>query len=573
MRLRKIFVSLGSLISFIFISMVIITGLTKGATTVTDGLGRRVTVGRIPQRIVSTIPSNTEILYDLGLEDKVIAVTSHCGKTCDITGKTVIGGWSDQAIVDKIIGLKPDLVLAFGGLQSPLATEMEKRNITTFVFFPETIGQTLEQILSVGKLTGTAKAAYDIVNRCRNNLKRIEEKLHDIPAEKRLKALRLMSTEAMVIGGKSFQNDILRRAGGVNIFEDIKEAYPIVSLEDVKAKDPDIIIFNRDNEEEAIKWFLEQPGWNGLRAAKERRLMSISCDYICHPNTRIDKTVEMLATRFYPERFKTGTSHVHAQDSYPQRIISLAPPTTEELYLLGVGDRIVGVTNYCTKPPQALQKERVGAVIEVNLEKIIGLKPDLVIATSLTSLKAVEKLKNLGIKVRTIQQAKDFTQICQQLLQLGDLVGKKKEAEEIVYKAQREVNIIKKKIENLPRANVFIQVGAKPLVTANRSSFINNLVELAGGENIAEGPKDLSYMPYSREKVLQADPDYIIIVTMGIAGEEEKKKWEAFKNLKAVENKSVYVISAYDICSLTPVGFVDALKDIARILHPNIELE
>ena len=303
MRFKKITLSFDTLI-FAFVLMITAAGLAEGGTTVTDGLGRRVTVERVPQRIISTVPSNTEILYDLGLRDKVIAVTSHCAKTCDISGKTVIGGWSDQTIVDKIVGLKPDLVLAFGGLQSPMASEMEKRNITTFVFFPETVEQTLEQILSVGKLTGTTQAAYDIVNRCRNNLKRIEDKFHDIPTEKRLKALRLMSTEAMVIGSKSFQSDILRRAGGTNIFEDIKEAYPIVSIEDVKAKDPDIIIFNRDNEQEAIKWFLEQPDWNELRAAKERRLMSISCDYICHPNTRIDKTVEILATRFYPERFK-----------------------------------------------------------------------------------------------------------------------------------------------------------------------------------------------------------------------------------------------------------------------------
>jgi len=295
-------VLLSSLI-FICILMAIIA-LAKGSTTLTDGLGRKVTINRLPQRIISTVPSNTEILYDLGLKDKVIAVTSHCGKTCDITGKTVIGGWSDQTIVDKIVELKPDLVLAFGGLQSPLATQLEKRNITTFVFFPETVEQTLEQILSVGKLTGTTKAAYDIVNRCRNNLRKIEEKFQDIPTEKRLKALRLMSTEAMVIGSKSFQSDILRRAGSINIFEDIEEAYPIVSIEDVRRKDPDIIIFNRDDEGEAIKWFLEQPGWSELRAAKERRLISISCDYICHPNTRIDKTVEILATRFYPERFK-----------------------------------------------------------------------------------------------------------------------------------------------------------------------------------------------------------------------------------------------------------------------------
>jgi len=302
MRLKKILV-LFSLLIFLFI-LVVIIGLASGATTVIDGLGRKVTLARIPQRIVSTVPSNTEILYDLGLKDKVVAVTSHCKKTCDISGKAVIGGWSDKTIVDKIVKLKPDLVLAFGGLQSPLAVEMKKRNINTFVFFPETVEQTLEQILLVGKLTGAAQAANNIVNKCRNNLGKIEEKFHDIPMEKRLKVLRLMSTEAMVIGRKSFQSDILRRAGAINIFEDIEEAYPIVSLEDVKAKDPDIIIFNRDNEQEAIKWFLEQPGWNELRAAKERRLMSISCDYICHPNTRIDETVEILSRRFYPERFE-----------------------------------------------------------------------------------------------------------------------------------------------------------------------------------------------------------------------------------------------------------------------------
>ncbi len=185
-----------------------------------------------------------------------------------------------------------------------MAAELEKRNITTFVFFPETIEQALDQILLVGELTGSAEKANAIVNKSKNNLKKIEEKFRDIPLRKRLKCLRLMSTEAMVIGGRSFQSDILRKAGGVNVFEDIKEGYPIVSLKDVKIKDPDIIIFNRDNEEEAIKWFLEQPGWNGLRAVKEKRLVSISCDYICHPNTRIDRTVEMLAERFYPERFK-----------------------------------------------------------------------------------------------------------------------------------------------------------------------------------------------------------------------------------------------------------------------------
>ena len=296
------------LFAFILLCIASLAGTVFAAdfsVTVRDGLGRKVKVYRIPERIISTVPSNTEILYDLGLKDKVIGVTAHCGKTCDIAGKKVMGGWVDLAALEKqIADLQPDLVLAFGGLQAPLAQALDKLNITTFVFFPRTVNETLKQILQVGRLTGKRTEAQAIVDKCQNNLKALEEKLKDIPREKRLKCLRLMSTEAMVIGGKSFQSDILRRAGGINIFEDIGEAYPIVSLEDVKAKDPDMIIFNRDNEQEAIKWFLEQPGWNELRAVKERRLMSISCDYICHPNTRIDETVEILAIRFYPGRFK-----------------------------------------------------------------------------------------------------------------------------------------------------------------------------------------------------------------------------------------------------------------------------
>jgi len=279
----------------------------KDIISVKDGLGREVTINALPQRIVSTVPSNTEILYDLNLKDKVIAVTSHCAETCDTSGKIVIGGWAEPKIVEKIIGLNPDLVVAFGGLQSPLAEEMDKKNITTFVFFPQTVEQTLEQILLLGQITGTSGQANSIVAECRDNLKKIEETLKDIPLDKRVKCLRLMSTEAMVIGGTSFQNDIIKKAGGLNIFENIKEDYPIVSLNDVRERDPDVTILNRDNEKESVEWFLKQEGWQDLRAAKEGRLIFISCDYICHPNTRIDKTVEMLARRLYPERFTANT--------------------------------------------------------------------------------------------------------------------------------------------------------------------------------------------------------------------------------------------------------------------------
>lgn len=268
-----------------------------------------------------------------------------------------------------------------------------------------------------------------------------------------------------------------------------------------------------------------------------------------------------------------GEAFASGHDGSPQRIISLSPCVTEELYLLGVEDRVVGVTRYCERPPQAAAKEKVGAVVDVNLEKIIGLNPDLVIATSLTDPKSVEKLKNLGIAVITINQAKDFTRICEQLSRLGEVTGKKEEAENIIRKATDRVSAITKSLEGAPRVKVFVQVGAKPLVTAGRESFINNIITLARGTNIAEGSAGESYMPYSREKVLEADPDHIIVVTMGIAGEKERATWESFKNLKAAENKNIHVVNSYDICSLTPVTFVKALENMAGILHPGIKVE
>jgi len=267
--------------------------------TVKDALGRTVELYRFPKRIVSTVPSNTELLYDLGLKDKVIAVTKHCKKTCDIAGKEIIGGWADPAIADKIARLKPDLVLAFGGLQTPLAEELEKKGIPVFVFFPRTVDETLEQILLVGALTDTKACARRIVLRCRKNLRKIERRWAQILPLERPRCLRLMSTQAMVIGKGSFQSDIIARAGGRNVFEDIREDYPVVSLEEVRRRDPDVIILNRDDTKTACEWFMRQEGWNQLRAARSKRIFSISCDYICHPNSRIDKTVRIIHEMLY----------------------------------------------------------------------------------------------------------------------------------------------------------------------------------------------------------------------------------------------------------------------------------
>ena len=134
---------------------------------------------------------------------------------------------------------------------------------------------------------------------------------------------------------------------------------------------------------------------------------------------------------------------VFADDAYalqgrPKRIISLAPSVTEELYLLGVEDSLVGNTTYCVTPPEAVAKEKVGDITRINLEKIVSLKPDLVLATSLTNSKAIQKLKNLGIEVMIFPAPKNYAYLCDQFLTLGKAVGKEAEAPEEIKREEHD---------------------------------------------------------------------------------------------------------------------------------------
>ncbi len=252
---------------------------------------------------------------------------------------------------------------------------------------------------------------------------------------------------------------------------------------------------------------------------------------------------------------------------YPQRIISLGPSITKALYLLGAQDRLIANTIYCIDPPEAKKKEKIGTVVDVNIEKIFNLKPDLVLATSLTNSKAREKLKNLGIKIITFSTLKDFNDICKQFLELGRLVDKEKDAKEIVKSAENEVISIREKVGDLPRPKVFVQLGVRPLFAATGSYFVNDYIEFAGGINIA---KEAREGVYSREQVLNENPDLIIITTMGamgMAAEEEKSIWQEYETLSAAKSGRIYIIDTDEITTPTPRSFVRTLEDFVHILH------
>jgi len=252
--------------------------------------------------------------------------------------------------------------------------------------------------------------------------------------------------------------------------------------------------------------------------------------------------------------------------TYPERIISLGTTLTEELYLLKVEDRLIANTIYCTRPPSAKKKEKIGTVINANIEKIISLAPDLVLATSLTPPKQVEALKNLGIRVVVFEYPKSFYELCEQFLELGRLVGCEKRAEGIIKRAKKMVEKVREKTKGRIPPRVLIQIGANPLWVAIGDSFINDFIEFAGGINIAKEEKTGLY---SMEKVLEKNPDVIIIAEMGIIGEKEKNAWLKIKALNAVKNNQIYIMDAYKLCSPTPVSFFKTLEEIVEIFYPS----
>ena len=262
----------------------------------------------------------------------------------------------------------------------------------------------------------------------------------------------------------------------------------------------------------------------------------------------------------------TCTGEPLAKD-IPKRIISLSPGITEALYLLGVEDRVIGVTTYCQKPPDAATKEKIGTILEINTEKVIKLKPDLVIGTGLTNSKDIKKLKDLGINIVTFDISKEFDRLCHIFLELGKLLGKEERARIMVVESKKRIAKTQKKVGGLPRKKVFVQLGSKPLFAATRDYFINDLIEFAGGTNIF---KDAKSGLISREEVVRRNPDIVIITTMGIAGEKEQKSWQQYRTINAVKNKHIYLVDSDKICSPTPVSFAELLEEIVKILHPEV---
>jgi iron complex transport system substrate-binding protein len=244
-----------------------------------------------------------------------------------------------------------------------------------------------------------------------------------------------------------------------------------------------------------------------------------------------------------------------------KRIVSLAPSLTQNLHYLESEDRLVGCTSYCQTNNVI---EVVASAVKVNIEKVDSLKPDLVIATTLTENETVEILRKFDINVKVYPECKSFNDICSQFVDLGKILGKEDHALNIIKKCREKVDKLQKSVNSTEKPKVFMQIGANPLYTVLPDTFMDDYITFAGGQNIASG---FTIGNITRENVLLRNPDVIFIVTMDIVGEDEKKNWEKVKEMNASKNEKIFIIDSNKACNPTPVTFVETLDIIINLTY------
>ena len=256
-----------------------------------------------------------------------------------------------------------------------------------------------------------------------------------------------------------------------------------------------------------------------------------------------------------------------------ERIISLAPNLTEILFALGLDDQIVAVSNDSDYPAQAANKSKVGTFWQPNTEAIIASKPDLVLTLWFEQQKAVaDSLKRLGYQVLTSRIEK-ISELSTAIHEIGTATGEKQRSDQLVKDISNQLSDLQLKLSSTNKVKVLWVVQAEPLRVAGRNTFINELIEIAGGEN-AIGPTIQQYPPISTEEILTCGAETIIQSAMGKNDIAEQQKaserfWSRWPNLPAVKNNRIYVVDPDTILRLGP-RLPQGIKLIARCLHQDI---
>jgi iron complex transport system substrate-binding protein len=281
----------------------------------------------------------------------------------------------------------------------------------------------------------------------------------------------------------------------------------------------------------------------------------------------------VVAVSFSPAGARQVTDQLGRQvilSDDPQRVVSLAPSITEIIFALGQEHRLKGATRFSDFPPEAISLPKVGSYVQLDLERIVALKPDLCIAIKDGNPRqTVVRLESLEVPVYVVDP-RNLEAVTETIIEIGDLLHATENAEDLVNNMRSRINRVKSAVEKIShRPGVFFQIGISPIVSVGTNTFIHELIVIAGGDNLAKGP--IPYPRFSREQVLSLAPEIFIITSMsrGEVFERVKIEWSRWPEMPAIKNQRIFLVDSNLFDRPTP-RLVEGLEVLGRLIHPEL---
>lgn len=273
---------------------------------------------------------------------------------------------------------------------------------------------------------------------------------------------------------------------------------------------------------------------------------------------------------------ETAAVNALADFQTPRRIVSLVPAVTEMLFAIGAGDAVVGISSFDRYPPEALERTRVGALVDPDVERMLSLKPDLVIVYG-TQGDLIARLERAGVPMFNYEHA-GLPDITATLRALGARVGYAGAADRLATEIERDIAAIRSRVSERQRPSTAVIIGREPgglrgIYASAGIGFLHDMLEAAGGEDVFADVARQN-LQVSVEVLLARAPQVIIEVhpPEGWTPERltrERNLWQAFPGLPAVRNERVYLI-ADDAVLVPGPRVVEGIRRMAEVLHPGV---
>ena len=280
--------------------------LPFAALTFTDAVGNEVVIDEMPASIVSLAPSITESLYAIGAGELVTGRTEYCNYPEEVLDVPVVGGFSASDIsTETIVDIEPDLVIGGSTNQAELVDTLSGAGLTAFIQEPANVEEIMDAMELLGSVTGYIDGAAEAVADMQERIDSVSAVVAAIPEDERVTVFyEVWHDPYMTTSSQTFIGELIEMAGGINIFADLEEDYPTVSVEEIIESDPQIILGPSSHGDQlTVEMISSREGWSDLSAVQNERIYVIDGDIVSRAGPRVVDALEAFAQAMYPDYF------------------------------------------------------------------------------------------------------------------------------------------------------------------------------------------------------------------------------------------------------------------------------